>query len=138
MFLSSIEERTRLISKGMPHIYYYEKLMFSKLRFWLFSEKKMKKCTSFEQQKGTSLFGETFIFALLSSKQSCINWLHSYNENLPKHIDLKLKFQKTENWFCWWKSNDYNDINTFLSLENLWVFLLVTEKTWKSIFNTNT
>ena len=70
--------------------------MFSKLQFSLLSEKKMKKCTSFEEQKGTSIFGEIFIFALLSSQQSCINWLHSYNENLPKHIEIKIKISK--NW----------------------------------------
>ena len=27
----------------------------------------LKKCTSFEEQKGTSIFGKTFILALLSS-----------------------------------------------------------------------
>ena len=39
--------------------------------------------------------------------------------------------------FCRWKSTDNKDINTFLSLENPCAFLLVKEKTWKLIFNTN-
>ena len=34
-------------------------------------------------------------------------------------------------------SNDYYDINIFLSPENPCTFLLAKEKTWKIIFNTN-
>ena len=45
--------------------------------------------------------------------------------------------EKAEKLFCRWKSNDYNNINIFLSLENPCTFLLAKEKTWKSIFNTN-
>ena len=48
-----------------------------------------------------------------------------------------MKFQKTETWFCGWKSTDNNDINISLSLENPCTFLLEKEKTWKHIFNTN-
>ena len=33
-------------------------------------------------------------------------------------------------------SNDYNNIEIYLSLENPCTFLLATEKTWKCIFNT--
>ena len=32
-----------------------------------FSEKKLRKCNSFEEQKGTRYIGENFILALLSS-----------------------------------------------------------------------
>ena len=49
MFFSSIKEINRLISKGMS--YYWEKLTFSKLRFS--RKEKLKKCASFEEQKGT-------------------------------------------------------------------------------------
>ena len=55
----------------------------------------------------------------------------------PKHLGLKLKFQETETRFCWWKSNDYNGINIFVSMDDPCTFLLVKEITWKSIFNTN-
>ena len=43
----------------------------------------------------------------------------------PQISWLKIKiFQKTEAWFCRWKSTDSNDINIFLSPENPWTFLL--------------
>ena len=45
--------------------------------------------------------------------------------------------QKIETWSCRWKSNNYNNINIFLSLENPCTCLLAKEKTWKYIFNTN-
>ena len=64
-------------------------------------------------------------------------WFHGHNERFPKHLGWKLKFQKPKTDFCWWKSNDYNDINIFLLLENSCTFLLAKEKTWKSICNTN-
>ena len=43
---------------------------------------------------------------------------------------------KTETGFFRWKSTD-NNINIFLSLENLCTFLLAKEEAWKHIFNTN-
>ena len=48
-----------------------------------------------------------------------------------------MKFQKTETLLCRWKSNDYNDINILLSLENPCTFLLTIETTQKRIFNAN-
>ena len=33
----------------------------------IFSERNLKKCTNFEEQKGTGIFGETFILASSSS-----------------------------------------------------------------------
>ena len=53
------------------------------------------------------------------------------NKRFPKYLGKKIKFQKTETGFCRWKSNDYNDINIFLSLENPCAFLLAKEKTLK-------
>ena len=62
---------------------------------------------------------------------------HRHDVHFPKDFGSRLKFQKTETRFCRWKSNDYNEINVFLSLENPCTFLLAKEKTWKGIFNTN-
>ena len=55
----------RLISKGKSNIYSYEKRTFSKLRFS--RKENLKKCTRFEEQKGTWCTGETFILSLPSS-----------------------------------------------------------------------
>ena len=50
MFFSLIKEMSRLICEGISNMYYWEKLTFSKLGF---SPKgNLKKCTSFEEQKG--------------------------------------------------------------------------------------
>ena len=84
--------------------------------------KNLKKCTSFEVEKG--IFGKTFIF-----------W-HYYLQ-LSLVFKKSLKFQKTETNFCRWERTDNNDINIFLSLENPCTFLLRKEKMWKHIFNTN-
>ena len=55
----------------------------------------------------------------------------------PQISWLNIKFQKTETQFCRWRSTDNNDIDIFLSLENPRTFLLVKEKIWKCIFNTD-
>ena len=55
----------------------------------------------------------------------------------PQKSRLIIEISKTEMWFCWSQSNDYNDINIFLSLENSRTFLLAKEKSWKRIFKTN-
>ena len=47
---------------------------------------------------------------------------------------LKIKISKN---FWRWKSNDYSNINIFLSQENPCTFWLAKEKTWKYVFNTN-
>ena len=64
-------------------------------------------------------------------------WFQGHNERFPKYLGQKLKLQKTEAWFCRWKSTDNNYINIFLALENPYTFLLAKEKNWKRIFNTN-
>ena len=70
----------------------------------------------------------------------------SYQSSLGNEFDFRdimnvtanfQKFRKTETMFCWWKSNDNNNINIYLSLENPCTFLLAQENTWKRIFNTN-
>ena len=120
----------------------------------------MKKCTSFEEQKGTryiweNVYFDIFFSCLLSTKLSQISfelfcsgdkrllseflwkwgWFQGPNERLPKYLGKKLKFQELETQFCRWKSTDNIDINIFLSLENACTILLVKEKTWKCIFN---
>ena len=64
-------------------------------------------------------------------------WFQGHNEHFPIYLDLRLKFQKTDTWFCRWKSTDNNDINILLSLENSCTIFLTKEKTWKCIFNIN-
>ena len=65
MFFSSSKEINRLVSKDMlKNISYWEKLTFTKL--WFFQKENLKKCTSFEKQKGTSYIQEMFILALTS------------------------------------------------------------------------
>ena len=112
-----------------------------------------------KSKKVQGIFGETFILALLSSTlfllQNCASvsynlfcsedkrflseflgkwsWFQEYNEHFPKYPGWKLKFQKTETWFCSWKSTDNNDIKIFLVLENPFTFLLVKEKICKRI-----
>ena len=140
MFFSSINEVNRLISKGMSNIYYWTKLTFSKLRFS--RKENLKKCTSFEEQKGTRYtwgnvcFG-IIVFNCLLSTKSCLRFplicfareiKGFYQSSLGNEIDFtdimnvspnilaKYWNFKTEARSCRWKSNDYN------------IDLLVTEK----------
>ena len=65
----------------MSGIYYLEKLMFSKIRF---SQKEnLKKCTSFEEQKGTryirgNVYFGIIVFSSLSSTKPCLRFLLIY------------------------------------------------------------
>ena len=123
----------------------------------------MKKCTSFEEQKGRRYIRGNFyfgiiVFSCLLSTNLCLRFLSVcfareiksfYQSSLGNEVDfrdimsvsqiswLKIKILKTETPFCRWKSSDNNDFNIFLSLENPYTFLLVKEKTWRHIFNTN-
>ena len=121
----------------------------------------MKKCTSFEEQKGIryiwgNVYFDIIVFYSLSSTKLCLEflliffagehlsdfmtkwgWFYGHDVRFPKKIDWGLKFEEVEIWFCRWKSNDYNDINIFLTLENLCIILLAKEKTWKRISKTN-
>ena len=98
---------------------------------------RLKKCTSFEEQKGTRyIWGKVYfgiiVFTCLSSTKPCLRFLlicfcswdkkllveflrkwglfQGYNERFPKYLDWKLKFQKPETRFCRWKSTDNNHI----------------------------
>ena len=64
-------------------------------------------------------------------------WFHEHNERFPKYLGKNLKFQKTETRFCRYKSNDYNNINIFLSLQSPCTFLLAKDKIFKRVFSTN-
>ena len=69
--------------------------------------------------------------------QSSLCWFHGHNQRFTKYLGQNLKIPKTETQLCRSKSNDYNDSNIFLTLENRFTFMLVKQKTWKNIFNTN-
>ena len=55
----------------------------------------------------------------------------------PNILAKNWNFQKTETRFCRWKTNDYNNINIFLSLESPCTFLLA-KKVPESAFLTAT
>ena len=62
----------------MSNIYYWEKLTLSKLRFSL--KENSKKCTSFEEQKGTryirgNVYIGIIVFSCLSSTKLCLRFL---------------------------------------------------------------
>ena len=59
---SLIKEKNRSVKHLL---YYYERLAFSKLEFN--REENLKKCTTFEERKGTRYIRKTFILALSSS-----------------------------------------------------------------------
>ena len=117
----------------------------------------MKKCTSFEEQERTRYivyFGIT-VFSCLLSTNPCLRFLlicfareikgfwQSFLGNKVDFTDVMNvspnifanNFKKNWDTVCRWKSNDYNDIDIFLSIENPCTFLLVKENTWKIIFN---
>ena len=128
----------------MSKIYYWEKLTFSKLRSS--RKKKLNKALALKSKKVQDIFGETFILALSCSAVFCLEspvsdfflirfareikgflteflrkWVrfHKHNERF-----LNIFSKKPETWFFRWKSNDCNNINIFLSLENPCGFLL--------------
>ena len=126
-----------------------------------FRKENFKKCTNFEEQKGTrynrgNIYICIIIFSCLSSTKPCLrfllNWVvrkikvfyqsSFWNEvdfrdimDVSLNISAKKQFCKTR--FCKRKSNDQDNINVFLSLENPCTFLLTKEKTWKHNFNIN-
>ena len=124
----------------------------------------MKNCTSFAEQKRYTVYsGKRLIwhyclqlsFFYKTMSRISINlcrsgnqrhlldfmrkwgWFHGHVARFPKSLGSRLKFQKTEIWFCRWKSNGYSDINMFLSMKTLCSFLLAKERTWRRIFITH-
>ena len=69
----------KAINRSVKHLlYYYEKLTFAKLLFK--REKNLKKCTTFEEQKGTSyirgnVYFGIIVFSCLSSTKPCLRFL---------------------------------------------------------------
>ena len=78
-----------------------------------------------------------FVQEIKGFYQSSLGNEVDFRERFPTFLGKKSKFQKTETRFYRWESSDNNGMNIFLSLENCCIFLLVKEKTWKLIFNTN-
>ena len=75
---SSIKEINGLIWKGMSNIYYLEKLTFLKLPFC--RKENLKKCTNFEEQKGTryirrNIYIGIIVFSCPSSIKPCFRFL---------------------------------------------------------------
>ena len=119
-FFSSIIEINRLITKGVSNIYYWEKLTFSKLSFYL--EKKMKKWISFGEQKGRiyirgNVYLGIIVFSCLSSTKPCLRFLlicfvrevkAFYQSSLGNKVDFtdimnvtqisRLKIKIPKNW----------------------------------------
>ena len=111
----------------------------------------MKKCNTFEEQKGTRNIRENVYFGIIvssvfSSTKPCLKSLLIYftreikgfhQTSLGNKIHFRDIMNISPNTFCKCKSTDNSDINIFQPLENPWSFLLAKEKTWKRIFNTN-
>ena len=93
------------INRSVKHLlYYYEKLTFSKLQFY--REENLKKCTTFEEQKGTRYIRGNFsfgiiIFSCLSSTKPCLRFLLIcfdqeievfYQSSLGNEVDFRNMF----------------------------------------------
>ena len=73
----------------MSNSYYWEKLTFSKLRF--FRKENLKKCTSFEEQKGTRYIRENVCFGIvIFSFLSSIGEIKGfYQSSLGNEVDFR-------------------------------------------------
>ena len=113
----------------------------------------MKKCTSFEEQKGTRYIRENryfgiIIFSCFSSTKACLRLLLNsfvreikgfYQSSLGNKVDFRdirnvsqNILAKNENF----KKSRYGFVDE-RALKNPCIFLLAKEKAWKRIFNTN-
>ena len=86
------------ISKRISNIYHWEKLTFSKLRFSL--KENLKKCTSFEEQKGARyIWGNVYfgiiVFSCFLSTKPCLRFIFAreikvfYQSYLGNEADSK-------------------------------------------------
>ena len=107
----------------MSNIYYWEKLAFSKFVGKEISQKEnLKKCTSFEEQKGTNytqgnVYFGIIVFNCFSSRELCLRYLLTcfaweikgfYQSFLGNEVDFRdimnvsqissLKIKISENW----------------------------------------
>ena len=55
---------------------------------------------------------------LLSDFMRKWGWFYGHGGSFPINLGSRVKFQKTGMRFCWWKSNNYSDINIFVWLED--------------------
>ena len=135
----------------MSNIHYWEKLMFSKLNF--FGKKIWRNALALKSKKvylGKQLFWYyhlqlffvyktmshiSFNLFCLGDRRLLLEFLSKWGWFYRHNERLKINVQKTETRFCGWKSNDYNNMNIFLSLGNPCTFLLVKETMWKCIYN---
>ena len=106
----SIKEINSLIWKRMSNIYYWEKLIFSKLRFFL--KENLKKYTNLEEQRGTThiwrnLYISITVFSCFSSTKSCLEFPLNcfvreikgfYQSFFENEIDFKDIMKMKEQW----------------------------------------
>ena len=98
VFNSLIKE----INRPVKHLlYYYEKLTLSKLQFY--RKENLKKCTTFEEQKGTryirgNVYFGIIVFSCLSSTKPCLRFLLNcfvreikgfYQSSLGNEVDFR-------------------------------------------------
>ena len=129
------------INRSVKHLlYYYEKLTFSKLQFY--REENLKKCTTFEEQKGTryirgNVYFGIIVFSCLSSTKPCLRFLlicfdweikGFYQSSLGNEVDFTNIMNVSPN-ILRHGFVDKNGINIFLSPENPCTFLLPNERT---------
>ena len=141
----------------MSNSYYWEKLTFWKLVGKVNLKENLKKCTSFDEQKGTRyIWRKIIVFSCHLSTRACLRFLlicfareiKGFQSSLGNKVDfwdiINISL-KNIGGFNGWKSTDSNDVNIFLSLENPVLlnflknlnFLLAKGKTWKRICNIN-
>ena len=141
----------------MSNIYYWEKLTFWKLVGKVNLKENLKKCTSFDEQKGTRyIWRNIIVFSCHSSTRACLRFLlicfaqeiKGFQSSLGNEVefwDIINISLKNYGGFSGWKSTDSNDVNIFLSLKNPFLlnflknlnFWLAKGKTWKRICNIN-
>ena len=111
----------RCVPAGLSNVKHLLLRKTDVLKTSIFSKKKLIKCTSFEEQKGTRhIRGKAFFGIIVFSRLSLISfnlffsgdkrllseflrewgWFHGHNERFPKYLGYKLKFQKSETPFA--------------------------------------
>ena len=79
LMFSMMSSLIKEVNRSIKHsLYYYEKLTFSKLQFY--RKENLKKCTTFEEQKGTkcirgNIYFGIVVFNCLCSAKACFRFL---------------------------------------------------------------
>ena len=139
MPLAQFKKKNRLISKGMCVLLLdvFNRFFLVQQKNWRFQnfdfgKKIWRNAIDLKSKKGKRLFWHyRFRLSQISFNLFCSGdkrllsdffrkwgWFHKHNEQFPQ-----ISWLETETRFCRWKSNDYNNINIFLSVENPCTFL---------------